>query len=121
MKITKRVPQPYKETEISVLEEDGYYWCARSVYALEFKTHDGGEKEVRLVRVQFEDNVITHFVKSYSDDEPLRFTGHLSELESDMAELLERRGGYMDSRTKERFYEDFDKVMTALKEIRNFA
>lgn len=104
-----------------------YFWCSRSVYAVEFLSdiyshqEDMEDREdiwyeMKLIRVQFEDNIIKSCKVRWCKKHP--FT--LDNLRDDWAkELLEAYiDDSYDKRRKDQFENDFNKVIQNLQNLR---
>ena len=104
---------------IKTLEvEDKYFWCSRSVYAVEFSPYEAkylGENgyKIEFLQVEFEDNHIHHHTLYTGSLRPLRSTHQTSKpWVNDLIYALTHEY-YMDSRTKEQFYNDYNNVTFA--------
>jgi hypothetical protein len=104
---------------------DKYFWCSRSVYAVEFFSdiyHAEGEDEpwyeMKLTEVKFEENIIRVCTAQWCHKYPFTLS-HLSynwERELFDAYVNSR----YDSRTKGQFEADFNKVIENLQKLRSW-
>jgi len=104
---------------------DRYYWSSRSVYAVEFEhsiyEHDkeNNWSRMKLIEVQFENNVIRRRDFSFCDARPI-IPNRLYKKEwyDELFYAYTQGDKYYDYRTKEQFETDFNTVIENLKNMR---
>lgn len=115
-----------REDTITDLEpENKYFWCSRSVYAVEFfyNIYNSDEKEhqwneMRVIEVKFEENIIKTRRYSFQEDRPINISNHDPDWTKEVITAL-TQDGYFDSRTKKQFWNDFDNVINNLSSLKN--
>lgn len=106
---------------------DKYFWCSRSVYAVEFisdiyctEEDEEEEKEIwyemKLIEVQFENNIIHSFKTQWCKKHPFTVSRFRCNWERELFDAY--INNRYDSRTKEQFEADFNRVIANLQELR---
>jgi hypothetical protein len=123
--VRQRIPTTtYQDiiTELPMINK--YFWESRSVYAVEFKenkftTEEGNVyHEIILTRVEFERNIISCVRSQFCKKYPLSNTfGSDTTWGANLMEAYIKDN--MDSRTKEQFEYDFNKVIENLQNLRS--
>ena len=102
---------------------DKYFWCSRSVYAVEFTENKRRGRsgiqlhEVKLIKVDFEDNIIQCKRILFSEELPHTFYDKSHNWHEELLQAY--IDDSFDSRTKEQFYNDFDNAIAYLTDIKS--
>jgi len=102
-----------------------YYWSSRSVYAVEFEhgiyehDKDNNWSRMKLIEVQFENNIIRRKDISFCDARPVIPSKHFKDWADELFYAYLQEDKFYDYRTKEQFDTDFNNVIENLKNMRN--